>query len=597
MQNAETILAIIRERGRRGLPLRRAYRLLYNPGLYLRAYGRLYSNEGAMTPGATLETVDGMSRAKIERLTEALRHERFRWTPVRRTYIPKKNRKVRALGLPTWTDKLLQEVLRSILEAYFEPQFSDRSHGFRPGRGCHTALSAVQSRWTGTKWFIEGDIKGCFDNIDHQVLLGILNEKIHDNRFTGLIQRLLQAGYLEQWRYGRTLSGTPQGGVVSPVLSNIYLNELDRFVEQQLLPRYNRGRKREVNAEYHTLAQRARRLRKGGRLEEARAAYAAARQLPSQDPAAPYYRRLHYVRYADDWLLGFAGPRSEAEEIRECLRTFLREELKLELSEEKTLITHACSSAARFLGYEVTSAHADDKRDERGRRSVNGHIMLGVPWDVITSNCSRYERRGKPAVRPDMLDDEAFSIIGRYGAELRGYVNYYALAHSIGKLCRLKWSMETSMLMTLANKHKSTVTKMAKRYRSRVKTANGALACFQAVVEREGGKRPLVARFGGFSIRRRKDAVLVDERPPTSYAAGAELLKRLQADQCELCGSTSNIEVHHLRKLADLQRPGRKEVPGWARLMAARRRKTLVVCRPCHEAVHAGRPTRQEFSA
>src|SRR5712692_5642389 len=220
------------------------------------------------------------------------------------------------LGLPTWTDKLLQEVMRSILDAYFELQFSAHSHGFRPNRGCHTALSGVQRGWTGVKWFIEGDVKGCFDNISHELLLRILGEKIHDNRFLQLVRRLLQAGYLEDWRSGATLSGTPQGGVLSPLLSNAYSNELDQFVEQELLPAYNRGTRRRPHRHYETLVQHAQRLRRRGRQEEARALYRLARTLPSQNPADPAYRRLHYVRYADDWLLGFAGPKAEAEEIK-----------------------------------------------------------------------------------------------------------------------------------------------------------------------------------------------------------------------------------------------------------------------------------------
>ena len=201
MQNAETVLNVIRERGRRGLPLERVYRQLFNRELFLMAYMNLYGNKGAMTPGTTEETVDAMSRAKIDRIIERLRQERYRWTPVRRVNIPKKNGKTRPLGIPPWSDKLVQEVIRLILEAYYEPQFSDHSHGFRLGRGCHTALLDVIRNGKGTKWFIEGDIKGCFDNIDHTVLLSILREKIHDNRFVRLIDNLLKAGYGEYWRY------------------------------------------------------------------------------------------------------------------------------------------------------------------------------------------------------------------------------------------------------------------------------------------------------------------------------------------------------------------------------------------------------------
>jgi hypothetical protein len=362
-------------------------------------------------------------------------------------------------------------------------------------------------------------------------------------------------------------------------------------------PFYNRGTRRHEHPQYKLLLQRAQRLRRRGRREEAHAIYRMVRTLPSQDMADPTYRRLHYIRYADDWLLGFAGPKAEAEEIKVRLQAFLHDHLKLELSAEKTLITHAGDKAARFLGYEISSMHADDKRDQRDRRSINGHVMLKVPWDVIRSMCSRYERRGKPDSRTQFIDDDDFSIIGRFGAELRGYVNYYLLAHNVGKLYRLKWTMETSMLKTLANKHKSTVTQMAAKYRTRVTTPSGVLTCFRAVVEREAGKKPLVAQFGGFAIRRRKDAILVDQRPPVSYMQGSELLKRLQADACELCGSTVRVEVHHLRKMADLNRHKRKQVPTWFRLMAARKRKTLIICRACHEAIHAGRSTRQANSA
>ena len=459
MRNAETVLNVIRERGKRGLPLENIYRLLYNRNLYLRAYGGLYSNQGAMTKGTTAETVDGMSLAKIDRIIEELRYERFRWSPVRRVNIPKPNGKTRALGLPTWTDKLLQEVIRMILEAYYEPQFSDHSHGFRPDRGCHTALNDVVTHWTGVRWFVEGDIKGCFDNIDHEVLLSVLGEKLHDNRFLRLLKYLLKAGYVEDWKYGRTLSGTPQGGVVSPILSNIYLDRLDKFVENVLIPAHTRGTKRSVNLTWNNLSRRAAKARKKGHYAEAAKLRQEARRLPSGDPFDPNYRRLRYVRYADDFVLGFSGPKAEAEQIKESLETFLRDSLKLELSREKTLITHATSQAAKFLGYELVNQQANDKIDRHGRRKVNGRIGLRVPAKVIEQHCRAYMRNGKPADRPMLTHDTDYSIVARYQAEFRGIVQYYLLAQNVFHFGKLQWVMNKSLAKTLANKHKTTARK------------------------------------------------------------------------------------------------------------------------------------------
>ena len=241
-----------------------------------------------------------------------------------------------------------------ILEAYYEPQFSDHSHGFRPERGCHTALREVYRDWVGTTWFIEGDISQCFDKLDHHILLTILREGIHDEQFIALISGLLKAGYLEDWRFHKTLSGSPQGGIVSPNLANIYLNKLDKYVEGIQFPANTRGKKRRPNSKYQSLQRRAREKRRQGNWEAADELKRRMQQMPSIDPSDPKYRRLKYVRYADDFLLGFSGPRAEAEEIKQQLEKFLGENLKLELSQTKTLITHARTEAARFLGYGAT---------------------------------------------------------------------------------------------------------------------------------------------------------------------------------------------------------------------------------------------------
>jgi group II intron reverse transcriptase/maturase len=588
MQSAETVLGVLRERGRRGLPCDELYRQLFNPQLYLLAYGRLYSNHGAMTPGATGESAEGMSLGKIGRVIDALRHERFRWTPVKRVYIPKKNGKRRPLGLPSWTDKLVAEVVRLLLEAYYEPRFSDASHGFRPGRGCHAALRTIAERWQGTTWFIEGDIADCFGTLDRTIMLSTLAEKITDRRFLGLLRTMLAAGYLEDWIWNATLSGVPQGGVASPILSNIYMHRLDEFVETVLIPEHTRGLRRKPNREYHRVYYAMRAAHARGDLAAARKARKRLRTTPGSDPYDPGYRRLRYIRYADDTLLGFAGPRHEAEQIKDRLARFLREELKLQLSQDKTLITHGRTQAARFLGYEITVQHSDTKITNR-RRSVNGVIRLRVPKSVIASKCAPYLKRGKPAHRSALMNAPDRDIINTYGAEYRGIVQYYLLASDVYRLGKLHWVMETSLLKTLAGKHRSRVAKMAARYKATVDTPHGPHRCIQHTIER-AGRKPLVTRFGGIPLRRDKRAFITERRTHPAAGRTKEIISRLLLGRCELCGANGHAQVHHVRSLADLDSPSQRGRP-WVKAMVKKRRKTLVVCRDCHNTIHAaGRP-------
>jgi group II intron reverse transcriptase/maturase len=607
MQSAETVLDVLRERGRRGLPCDELYRQLLNPQLYLMAYGRIYSNDGAMTPGACGETADGMSEARIGRIIDALRCERYRFAPVKRVYIPKKSGKLRPLGLPSWPDKLVGEVVRLLLEAYYEPRFSGRSHGFRPGRGCHTALSEVAINWTGTTWFIEGDISDCFGSLDHDVLLSILAEKIHDNRFLRLLQAMLRAGYLEDWEWNATLSGAPQGGVASPVLSNIYLDRLDQFAEKVLIPEYTRGHVRRRNSAYHMVENEINRIRKrnahrkehieSGGVRELRK---QLRQLPAGDPQDPGYRRLRYIRYADDHLLGFTGPRAEAEQIRQRLARFLRDELKLELNQDKTLVTHARTSAASFLGYQITVQHADSKisrggRINRGMRAVNGKVRLRVPLAVIKASCAPYLAHGKPVHLSHLKDLSDHDIVALFGSQYRGIVQYYLLASDVWRLDRLKRVMLTSMLKTLAARHRSTVTKMARTHMATIATPHGPRRCFEARTQR-AGRKPLVARFGGIPLKRQRKAV-IDDRPaaPLTRPRGSQLINRLRKGWCELCEQRAKVQVHQVRNLAQLTKTGQPQ-PAWAELMARKRRKTLVVCPTCHATIHAGQPAAKHIT-
>ena len=375
--------------------------------------------------------------------------------------------------------------------------------------------------------------------------------------------------------------------MASPVLSNIYLHKLDVFIETVLIPQYTRGERRARNPAYREVEHAIARARKRGDRTQVRALRKRLHSLPSQDMHDPGYRRLRYLRYADDTLLGFAGPKAEAEEIKQRLAQFLREDLMLEMSPDKTLITHARTGAARFLGYEITVQH-DEQQLTRGRRAVNGQVKLLVPESVIKAKSAPYLSRGKPACRNPLVNEADYTIVAKFGAEYRGIVQYYLLAGNLRRLHRLRWVMETSMLKTLAGKHGSSVSKMAARFKAKIATPHGPRTCFEAIMARDSRKE-LVARFGGIPLMRQKTAVLTDRLSGPVYPH-RELIRRILVNRCELCQNADDIEVHHVRSLASLAMAA-KPPPQWAQWMASHRRKTLVVCGDCHDLIHHGQPS------
>lgn len=592
---ADQYLQIIHQRGQRDLPLKRVYHNMRQPGLFLKAYAKIYANDGATTVGTdTQDTIQGMSLARINTLIAQLQTGSYRWKPSRRTYVPKSDGSRRPLSIPNWSDKLVQEVIRMTLEAYYEPQFRDSSHGFRPNRGCHTALQTIKQTWTGTKWFIEADIKGCFDNLSHEVILTLLSQSIHDNRFLKLVKEMLQAGYSDDWRYQRTYSGVPQGGIISPILSNLVLHQLDRYVEDELIPRHTRGKRRKRNRQYDRLWMVKYQAKQHGDKARYKLLTKQLRQLPRHDPFDPDYRRLHYIRYADDFLFGFSGPYTEALEIKAELGIFLQS-LGLTLSPEKTLITHAGSQAARFLGYDITTAWDDAKLHfNRGykSRTLNGTIQLRVPKDVRTKWLSRYTRQGKPCHIGGYIELSDFEIVQTFGAHLRGLVNYYALADNIGRaLTHVRWVCMESARKTLAAKHK--IRQPEKSYRRYYHDGShpNEWRHIRVTIEREG-KPPLIAKCGETPLRKRPAAFSKDTIPlPVIAGTKSELLTRLLKGECELCKKTADLEAHHINKLKHLYKrwQGKRQKPLWVQFMIARRRKTIVVCASCHQQITSGR--------
>ncbi len=605
MQKTEHVLNAMRKLGQQDQPLTRVYRQLYNQNLYLAAYAKIYRNAGVLTPGTTEETIDGMSVKRINAIIEIMRKERYRFSPSRRVWIDKKNREKRPLSVPNFKDKLVQEVLRGLLEAYYEPQFSDNSHGFRPNRGCHTALGQIRQQFKAITWYIEGDIKGCFDNINHERLMEILSQKIHDNRLLRLIRQSLQAGVMDDWVYERTYSGTPQGGILSPLLANIYLNELDQYVENILMPQWNYGDKRQRNPEARHYEYLIKQAKKRGDLDELKRLRVERRTIPSMDVKDPNFRRLKYVRYADDFILGFTGSHAEAVTIKTRLSEFLSTELKLSLSEDKTLITAARKERALFLGYELSTLQSNSKltmssATEVKRRSINGSPRLSVPYGYVQEKSRRYMANGKAIHRTELIRSSVAEIIQQYQTEYRGIVNYYKYAEDIHVLNSLMYIMEQSLVKTIASKLKISVSKVYRRFRSKVEVEGRTYQTLEVSVETDKGTQ--IFRWGGIPLRRKHGKFKVTLKDAIHYykwSDRSDLLTRIRSCTCEICGRDGDVEVHHIRKLKDLKARwrGRKTRPDWVKRMIALQRKTLVVCFDCHRAIHKNDNTKPKKSS
>ena len=591
---ADKYLSIINDRGKRCLPLKRVYRNMRRRGLFYKAYENLYSNAGATTPGTDpKDTIQGMSVARIDAIIRQLADGTYKWQPTRRKYVPKANGQMRPISIPGWSDKLVQEVMRLILQAYYEPQFRHSSHGFRPNRSCFTSLKQIKETWTGTKWFIEGDIKGCFDNIPRKLVLNLLGRHIRDNRFLKLVKDMLAAGYMEDWCYHQTHSGVPQGGVASPILSNIVLHELDKWVEDELIPRHTKGQQRSHSAEYKCLVAKRCYAKKTGQWQKYTQLGKELRRFPSKDPYDPNYRRLRYIRFADDFALGYIGTKAEAMGIKAQISDFLKE-LGLTLSEEKTLITHARSQTACFLGYNIGVSWCNTKlsRMPTGKklRAVNGTVQLTVPHTVSTKWMRKYCDKGKSIHNGWLIHYSDYEIVSLYGAQIRGLINYYQLAHNVSQqLERVRWACLESCRKTLVAKHKLSKTQSYKRYYQREAGKRNHL---RVQIERPD-KKPLIVKCGEQSLKYRSNATFAnDEIPPfTIVGRQRELTKRLLAEKCECCGANNvPLEGHHVNKLANLKRrwQGRKQKPDWVKWMISRRRKTIFVCRPCHEDITYG---------
>ncbi len=588
---------------KQGKPLNGLFRLLEDRVLWFEAYANIYANKGAITPGVNEVTLDGFSEERVASIITRLKNGTYRFQPTRRVYIPRKSGKKRPLGISSGDDKLVQEVVRIILERIYEPIFEDTSHGFRPGRSPHTALTQIGDQWQSIKWLVDMDIRDYFNTINHELLMSFLEKKIEDTRFLRLIKAMLDAGYLEEWTYHTTYSGVPQGSIVSPVLANVYLHELDLFVKT-LKGRFNQGKKRKKNPLYNRYCGRIERLRKkwdtlkgkegkGQELQdiqqEIRRVDHLRKQLPSGDPFDEGYKRLFYCRYADDFAIGIIGSFTDAEAIRQQVTEFIQGTLKLTIAEEKSHICHS-KKGMTFVGYEVKTYSGDRViKMKRGNRhttfkSVSERIQLHIPKEKLQKFCAikgygNYETT-KAIHKKEWTQASDAEIILAYNGELRGLANYYALALNAKTVMhKLAHVWRVSLLKTLANKHKTSVNKIA----NRLKTDDG----YALIVQ--GEKKTRVIRI--FRLKDLRKPLPSDpgiDKQPNVYIwtlSRSEVIKRVNSGQCEYCETKQGpFEVHHIRKLKDVA----KGKALWQQLMAAKYRKTLILCQSCHRQLHTG---------
>lgn len=379
-----TKLVSICERWTKDFKINDIYTLMFNMEMYEIAYNKLKSNPGNMTPGIDQVTLDGISKEAFQKIILSMKDESFQFKPGRRVNIPKANGKTRPLTVAPPRDKIVQEVMRMILEAIFEPTFSNNSHGFRPNKSCHSALRQVKTQFGGASFFIEGDISKCFDSFDHKLLIDLIKERISDERFIRLLNKALKAGYVEFNRSKLSIIGTPQGSIISPILSNVYLNKLDLFIDN-MKSNFDRGREARKNPEYKHLDYLRQKAMKNGDPIKANQALKEMQKIKARLPNDPEFRRMYYVRYADDWIIAIRGTRTETMDVLDSIKEYLKDTLKLELSLDKTLITDPKSNSALFLGTQIKiSNHTYFHRGRNGQkiRSVS-QLVMTAPLDRI----------------------------------------------------------------------------------------------------------------------------------------------------------------------------------------------------------------------
>jgi group II intron reverse transcriptase/maturase len=554
--------------------------------MFLMAYNRLKSKPGMMTPGISPRTLDGISSEFIDALIADLKSEVFKFSPGRRIQITKESGGKRPLTIGDPREKLVQEIMRMVLEAIYEPNFKETSFGFRPKLGCHSALRFVFTKFKGCAWWIEGDIKGCFDNIPHDKLMELLSDRIKDQRFLQLIRKALNAGYLLDLKASAPnydIVGTPQGSIVSPILANIYLHQLDEFVEK-LKSNFDVCGKRKRHPIVSQLRWQMTKAKKAGDSKKVRQLAVEKRNSPNKLINSDN-KKLMYVRYADDWIIAVNGSRTEAKEILVKVTLFLKDK-GLTVSPTKTKITNTYKENALFLGTNIShskvTTYSLHKKGKLQRNS--GFIVLNAPMDRIYKKLKEagfmLNHRGRTRVSWQHL--EIRQIITLANSIIRGYENYYSFVLNKGKLCSyVYYIIKDTVLRTLASKLSlSSRAKVIKKF-------GPYISLFDQNKRDENNKPTLVTKLYKPSYRINLwdfKSNAVNTNIKALYASDLSLA-RLDNLICVVCGSGHKVEMHHIRAMKDIKhKKGTLEY-----LMSKRRRKQIPVCRDCHMAHHSGK--------